>query len=247
MDTRPDLPEPPALDAMLDERALALFLDFDGTLVALAPGPDRIEPRADLAARLSALSERLGGRCAVVSGRGIADIEKHVGPLAVAVAGSHGSDMRQAGGESLGDGPQDLPEAIERQMRDYAADHGIDYEEKPHGGALHYRSKPEAGEGADAFAERLAGEHGWAAQGGKSVVEIVAASANKGAAVRAFMQEQPFAGSLPVFVGDDLTDEAGFAACEELGGFGVLVGTRDGSAARHGLRDVEAVHQWLGL
>ena len=224
-----------------------MFLDFDGTLVALAPGPDAIRPREGLASRLGALAERLEGRCAVVSGRGLSDIEKHIGPLPVAGAGSHGSDMRRADGSALGEGALSLPEDIERRLRAFAAEHGLDYEHKPHGGALHYRSNPDSGEAANAFARSLAEEHGWAAQGGKCVVEIVARSANKGAAVRSFMKESPFAGSRPYFLGDDLTDEAGFAACEEFGGAGIIVGERAETRAQFMLESVTTVHEWLEL
>lgn len=238
---------PPPLASLMDERAVSLFLDFDGTLVELAPGPDAIEPRAGLSAALASLSDRIGGRCAIVSGRGLSDIEKHIGPLPVAGAGSHGSDMRRADGSRLGEGARGLPAIIEQQLRSFAADNALDYEHKPHGGALHYRSNPHAGEAAHAFAEKLSAEHGWAAQSGKCVVEVVAKSANKGAAVRAFMQEAPFAGSRPIFIGDDLTDEAGFAACLESRGTGILVGTREPTAAQFRLPDVTSVHEWLQI
>ncbi|WP_172970223.1 trehalose-phosphatase [Erythrobacter sp. THAF29] len=238
---------PPALQTLIDRGPVALFLDFDGTLVELASGPDGIEPRADLNERLSSLSSRLEGRCAVVSGRGLSDIEKHIGPLSVAGAGSHGSDMRLGDGTPLGEGAQSLPGEIERRLRSYADENSLDYEEKPHGGALHYRSNPDAGPEAHAFAQELAGQHGWAAQSGKCVVEIVEKSANKGAAVHAFMQEAPFAGARPFFIGDDLTDEAGFAACEQFGGAGIIVGERAETRAHFLLENVTAVHEWLDL
>lgn len=224
---------------------IALFLDFDGTLVELASGPDAIRPLPDLAERLTSLAARLSGRCAIVSGRGIADIESHIGPLSIAMAGSHGSDIRDADGAALGAGAKVLPETIEAQLRAFAADTGLVFEQKPHGGAIHYRSHSELGPKAHDFAEKLAQEHGWAAQSGKCVVELVASDANKGSAVRALMETATFSGATPIFIGDDLTDEKGFAACEDLGGFGVLVGNRSSTCARHSLNDVAAVHSWL--
>lgn len=238
---------PPALAALLDDGPVALFLDFDGTLVGLAPGPDAIRPRRDLGERLTALSERLGGRLAVVSGRGIVDIERHVGPLKVASAGSHGADIRRSDGSAMREGPRALPPEIEAGLRDYAARNNLHFENKPHGGALHYRAEPAAGPAADAFAGQLADEHGWSVQRGKCVVEIVPGDADKGGAVDAFMREGPFAGAHPFFIGDDLTDEAGFAACERHGGAGVLVGERAETCARYALNDVGDVHDWLGL
>lgn len=238
---------PPSLETLIGQGPVALFLDFDGTLVELAPGPDAIDPPDRLGQRLAALADRLEGRCALVSGRSIADIEKHIGPLRVAGAGSHGSDMRLGNGKAIGEGAQSLPSEIEKRLRSFAAENALDYEAKPHGGALHYRSNPAAGPDAHAFAESLAQRHGWTAQGGKCVVEIVSPDASKGAAVRAFMQEAPFAGARPFFVGDDLTDEAGFAACEDLGGAGIIVGEREGTCAQYRLEDVKSVHEWLDL
>ncbi len=238
---------PPPIATLGEGQPLAVFLDFDGTLVELAPGPDAIEPLADLAMRLRRLSTRLEGRCAIVSGRAITDIEKHTGPLDVAMAGSHGSDVRAANGTRLGDGALGLPSEIEQQLRAFARAEDVDYEHKPHGGALHYRRNPAKGPQAHAFAEKLAASHGWAAQSGKCVVELVASSANKGSAVATLMETADFVGAHPIFIGDDLTDEAGFRACQDLGGFGILVGEREGSCANYRLETVPHVHQWLEL
>jgi trehalose 6-phosphate phosphatase len=247
MDPPSGLSAPPPLDAFIARGPIALFLDFDGTLVELAHGPDAIAPLPDLAQRLVRLAERMEGRCAIISGRGIADIERHVGSLSVAVAGSHGLDRRRADGSALCAGPQALPEAIAHSLRVFADENGLAYEHKPHGGALHTRAKPDLFDAAKAHAEDLATEHGWVVQGGKHVVEVVARGANKGAALDAFMAEKPFAGAQPVFLGDDLTDEAGFAAAIAQGGEGILIGHRQPSTARLSLPDVAAVHTWLQL
>lgn len=238
---------PPRLADLLDEGPTAIFLDFDGTLVEIASGPDAIVPRAGLADALRALSARLGGRLAVISGRAIADMERHVGRLEIAAAGSHGTDVRTAAGEPLGDGPAGLPESLSSALRGYAEREGLSYEAKPHGGALHYRAAPDRGEAANAFAKALADEHGWKVQGGKDVVELVAQGASKGRAVDLFMGCPPFAGARPFFIGDDLTDEAGFRACEARGGAGIIVGTREPTAASYRLEGVAEVYSWLDL
>ncbi len=247
MDSSLGLRSPPALSSMLKGGAISLFLDFDGTLVDLAPGPDAIRPRPDLAERLTELDARLDGRCALVSGRAISDIESHIGPVPLAAAGSHGLEIRSATGNPIGDTPQGVPPVIERELREFATENDIDYEAKPHGGALHYRSNPARGDEADRFAESLALSHGWSAQRGKCVVELVAKDANKGSAVFKLMQTDAFAGSRPYFIGDDLTDEAGFVACADLGGAGILVGEREPTHARFQLPDVSSVHEWLEL
>ncbi|MEM1051312.1 MAG: trehalose-phosphatase [Pseudomonadota bacterium] len=241
------LSAPPALATLEQGRAVALFVDFDGTLVELAKEPDSIAPAAGLADHLMTLAHRLQGRIAVVSGRTIDDIERHIGPLSIAVAGSHGSDIRSAFGKSLGNVARSLPAQIDAALRTYANENDVIYEHKAHGGALHFRSNPEAGESASAFAKKVASDHGWKAQSGKCVIEIVSGDGNKGSAVRTFMNTPEFQHARPFFVGDDLTDEAGFAACQELGGAGILVGERDETFAQYRLPDVSSVHTWLEI
>ncbi len=247
MDSALKLPSPPTLADLTLERPVALFLDFDGTLIEIAETPEGIVVPGDLAARLVALSQRLEGRLALVSGRAVANLEEHCGPLAVAVAGSHGLSRFSATRERLGKEPAPLPDAVFAALADFAAAEGLSLEEKSHGAALHYRADPSLAERAEAFAGSLAEEHGLMVKRGKYVVELVPPGADKGAAVRAFMDEPPFAGACPVFVGDDVTDEDGFEAARELGGFGVLVGHRAATAARHALADPAAVAEWLGL
>lgn len=238
------LPNPPPLSELVRP---ALFLDFDGTLVEIAAGPDEIVVPERLAERIGALAERLEGRLALVSGRSLKDIERHLGPLELCRAGSHGGDCRRADGTSLGVEPDPLPETAVAALVDFAEERGLSYEPKTHGGALHFRGVPQAGDPARVFAERLAERHDLTVKAGKSVIELVRPGADKGGAVRAFMEEPGFAGSTPVFVGDDLTDEDGFAAAEELGGFGVIVGDRAETRARFRLEGVGETYEWLKL
>ena len=79
------------------------------------------------------------------------------------------------------------------------------------------------------------------------MAELVRPGANKGGAVRAFMAETAFAGAMPIFIGDDVTDEDGMAAAIECGGFGIAVGERECEIARYALANVATVHQWLDL
>lgn len=242
-----NLPAPPPLEQLLASRRPALFLDFDGTLVELASTPDSIRPLPDMSERLRVLADRLENRIALISGRALADIERHIGPLPVAGAGSHGGEVRAADGRAIGAPPGVFPAAIEMEMRAFAAKHAIDYEAKPHGGALHYRSRPEMGDAVTDFGRTLAIAHGWKAQEGKCVVELVKGDSDKGSAVRSLMATSPFAGATPVFIGDDLTDEAGFSVSIEMGGVGIVVGARAETKATHRLPDVASVHKWLNL
>lgn len=243
-----ELGPPPSLASLEAAGPVALFLDFDGTLVEIAPTPETISVPEGLAASLEGIARRLGGRLALVSGRSTANIAEHLGNPAIARAGSHGMERLTAGGSRLGPEPAPLSPAIGEAMRAFAGSHkGVEYEPKTHGAALHFRAAPELEHAAIAFAERQAVLHGLWVKLGKSVVELVNQGADKAGAVRAFMGGEPFAGALPVFVGDDVTDEDGFRAAGELGGFGIIVGAKEGTLARHCLNSPAKVHEWLGL
>lgn len=241
------LPAPPPLAQIGAGGPIALFLDFDGTLVDLAATPEGIAVPIRLASDLARLSRRLEGRLALVSGRSIADLERHCGPLAVGCAGSHGAQRRHADGSAMSAAPESLPAEALAQVARFARSKGIVYEPKPHGAALHSRAVPEQEEACALFMADVAKAHGLVVKRGKRVAELVRPGADKGEAVRAFLDHEPFAGSRPVFVGDDETDEDGFAACAQLGGFGITVGPRESRSAAYRLADPAAVHEWLEL
>ena len=224
----------------------ALFLDFDGTLVELAETPDAISVPTGLAPLLARLNERLGGRLALVTGRSIAGLERHLRCTGLALSGSHGIELRLANGRSLTAGQRhDLEPARERLKRLAAETPGLLVEDKPFGVALHYRQAPEQADAVAAVMEELGEASGLSLQKGKMVIELRPAGADKGDAVRAFMAEPEFAGARPLFLGDDMTDEHAFAAAAELGGAGILVGPPRPTTAQWRLENVGAVIDWL--
>ncbi len=235
-------PDPPL--SLLDNAAL--FLDFDGTLVELAEAPDAIRVSPGLAPLLERLLKRLEGRLALVTGRSIGGLERHLSCSGIAVSGSHGLELRLADGRVL---PvpvrHDLGPARERLGRLAQEVPGLLVEDKPFGVALHYRRAPEqAGRVADMMTA-LEGQSGLEVQKGKMVIELRPPGADKGDAVRAFMMEPDFAGARPLFIGDDMTDEHAFAAAADLGGAGILVGPPRPTAAKWRLNNVAAVTDWL--
>lgn len=222
--------------------ALALFLDFDGTLVELAPSPDAVEVSADLVTEISTASAAFGGAVAVVSGRPIADLDRYL-PIRLPLAGGHGSERRRADGAleatSLDNGA--AADRIAASIAEFVEDHqGLLLEKKSAGVALHYRHAPELRDESLTRMRAAAEAEGFGVIDGKMVAEARPEGLNKGEALRAFMAEAPFAGRLPVFIGDDTTDEDGFAAAQELGGIGVKVGDGE-TAARLRTPDVHSV------
>ena len=238
---------PPPLGDLRARGSIALFLDFDGTLVELATTPEGISVPETLSDQLGRLRERLDGRLALVSGRAVSNLEKHLGPLTIACAGSHGASRRLADGSRLGAEALALPEAASSELAEYAKAKGFDLENKDHGAALHYRRAPSLEQSGLAFAQQLAQRHDLAVKTGKFVIELVHRGADKAGAVEAFMAEPTFAGALPIFIGDDVTDEDGFAAVGAMGGFGIVVGDRSPTKARYRLSSPAQVHDWLEL
>ena len=227
-------------------RRPALFLDLDGVLAPLAPTPDAVGPDPRRSSVLRALSERLDGRVAIVSGRPLEEIDRIAEGAVLPASGVHGLERRTAGGRLIEAEPHEAVREAVAAFQAFARERpGLIVEDKAVAAGLHYRADPSHAEAAEALARDLAARTGLKLQPGKLVLELKTPGADKGTALAAFMAEPPFSGSVPVMVGDDLTDEHGFEAAEALGGFGVLVGAPRRTAARHGLADVGEVLDWL--
>lgn len=232
-----------------DLEPVSLFVDFDGTLVDLVDNPGEIRVDDALQHLLAELNAALSGRFALVSGRSIAQLDGFLGPLGarLTLVGSHGVELRRAGGKLTAPERPSSLDAVERDLAGFAAAYpGLHVELKSHGAALHYRAAPQHEAAAYAFCRDLARATGLVLQTGKMMVEL-REPGDKGDAVKVLMREPPMAGAPPLFVGDDLTDEAGFSAARALGGAGVLVGGRGPTAALYRLENVEAVRAWLAM
>lgn len=247
-DAIPQRRPPPLLDD-----GCALFLDVDGTLLDFAIHPDGVRLPAGALDTIGRLSDRLGGALALVSGRPLAQLDGLFAPLELPAAGLHGQQLRRSVATTDAVDPADARDGdpalarLKHEALALAARHpGILVEDKGSNLALHWRTAPEAAADLRALAEsHLPALHNYRLQPGDHVIELVPADVDKGRAVEALMANPPFRGRTPVFVGDDLTDEFGFAAAHALGGWSVLVGVRAGSRAVHALADPAAVHAWL--
>ena len=224
----------------------AVFLDLDGTLIEIAQRPDEVTRSARLDALLARLPAAMNHAVAIVSGRTVADLDRLLAPHGLPVAGIHGLERRRADGKVIRapvalDWMQGACDAMER----FAATHpGLLLENKGVSLALHYRSRPELEHAVQQFVADLELPVAAERLQGRKVMEVKPRQMNKGAAIQAFMSEPPFAGRTPVFAGDDVTDESGFAVVNELGGVSVKVGT-GATAASWSLPGVSDVLDWL--
>ena len=204
----------------------ALFLDFDGTLVDIAPQPEAVIVPPALIHTLEQLNGYLGGALALISGRPIEQIDAFLRPLVLPAAGVHGAERRSANGELALASTHSL-EVVEKAALALAHQHpALRVEAKRGSIALHFRQAPQLeAECVTTMQGAVEQSPGLTLLRGKMVVEAKPGGASKGAAIEAFMQEPPFAGRTPVFVGDDITDEVGFATVQRMRGLGMKVGT----------------------
>lgn len=224
----------------------ALFLDFDGTLVELAPTPEAIEVPESLGPLLERWRDRLDGALALVSGRSLDSLQRHM-PQPLAMAGSHGAEWCDSAGQR-DQAVQHAPEfaRLKRALIDYASREGLLYEDKGHALALHFRQQPESQPALDREIERrLAGaESDIRLIRGNAVRELQPVGVDKGAALARFMQRAPFRGRRPVYLGDDTTDEDAFEWVNARGGLTVKVGSGP-TKARERLADPRTVLDFM--
>jgi trehalose 6-phosphate phosphatase len=210
----------------LDPKSIALLLDVDGTMVDVAPSPNEVHVSDELIQSLERLFELTGGALALVSGRPIADLDQLFSPLQLTVIGGHGAEMRLRGGEVV-NAAKPLSDDFRRQLAGAATpDSGIIVEDKGYSLALHYRNVPQH---EDRLRSHIAaGRAAFPGEAtkvlpGKAMFEVMRPGVNKGDGVRALMTLPPFAGRMPVFIGDDVTDESVFAVLPSLRGKGFSV------------------------
>lgn len=235
-------PRPP-----LPARDWALFLDVDGCLLEFAASPDKVVVPPRLLACLRRLSTWLDGSLALVSGRSVDTLDALFAPVQLPCAGLHGLQRRNRDGAIVMPVAPPMLRTVAADARALAASRpGVVAEDKGISLALHWRAAPQAEPVLRAFAQTaLRRLPDYRLQSGDHVVELRPIGSDKGDAITAFLDEPPFHGRMPVFAGDDLTDEHGFAVVNARGGFSILVGEREPSAACFALRDPAQVLDWL--
>lgn len=232
----------------IDFETDALFLDLDGTLIDIAPSPDEVVAPQQLVASLRTIAQRLGGALAVVSGRPIATIDALFAPLRLPAAGVHGAEVRlEAGQANVSRPAPPIPNDVRWLLAPLAEIPGVLVEDKTIAIAVHFRQAPSAADRVRKIVEAAVSAHGGdqlSIVPGKCVLEIKHAQFSKGTAVSEFMARKPWAGRRPLFVGDDVTDEAAFAVLPKWNGVGIAVGTaRPGATV--GFATAAEVRGWL--
>ncbi|RYF25599.1 MAG: trehalose-phosphatase [Comamonadaceae bacterium] len=223
----------------------ALFLDFDGTLADIAAQPHAVQVLPEVVPTLQALHQHLGGALAIVTGRTMADIDYFLAPLKLPLACEHGAQYRMGNGYTGGVPSPDLTPVIEALRPLLSLYPQLLLEPKSAGLALHYRQAIELEPLCQTTMEQaLLQVPGMELMQGKCVLEVKPSGPSKGRAIADFMRQAPFHGRTPIFVGDDVTDEAGFAATQELGGTAVKVGPGDTLALAR-VESPAAVRTWL--
>lgn len=236
--------QPPSADFDLAQRSI--FLDFDGTLVPITARPDDVVVSERTRNAVAALATAMPGRLAIVSGRTLAAIRDYFPGIPLSVAGSHGLELETIGGRRITPKrPAELDGIVDELQALADRVPGVLVESKDFGAAIHYREAPGAQPACEALAYVLADRTGFDVQPGKMVYELTLPGSDKGRAVIAMMAEAPMAGTVPVFVGDDLTDEKGFAAVRQLGGEAVLVGAERETRATSRIAAQGDVIGWL--
>jgi trehalose 6-phosphate phosphatase len=237
----------PAVPSNLHE--IAILLDVDGTILDIAPTPDRVRASASLCRTLARLAERTGGATALVSGRSLADLDRIFAPLRLPAIGGHGAEIRP----SADDVPhraaaRDLDSGLRRRLADVAAaGAGVLMEDKGYSMALHYRLAPEQAGTVKKAVEAIRSAYpdgSIEVLPGKSVIEVKRAGFDKGTALRELMAHPAFAGRRPIFIGDDTTDEAAFAVLPEFRGLPISVGRAVVGVDNH-LDSPRDVRRWL--
>ena len=222
------------MDALPPFDRAALLLDMDGTLLDIAPTPDSVVVPPDLPPTLIRLRHRLGGAVAVITGRPVEQIDALLPEIVPTVAGEHGGALRPAPGAPLRRAPlPDLPAGLLDAAAQVAAmDPTVILERKARGFVLHYRQAPAAGPALRAAVAALIAPHpALQLLAAHMAWEVRPRGADKGSAVRDVMALPAFAGRLPVFIGDDVTDEDAMRPARAMGGAGLFVPEVFGNAA----------------
>ena len=256
LDNDPDHDRPEAIAPLIlaTPSAYALFVDFDGTLADIAPSPELVKVEPGLPQDIIRLQGLLGGAVAVVTGRRISEVNRHLAPAQLPGSGLHGLEFRSAPfgaeettghAEQIGIGlPPALFDAVVALTR---AMTGVWLENKGPILSIHYRQAPEFASELGIKLARLLNEQsfGFHVKQGRAVFELIPNGTSKGTALAEIMRHAPFAGRRPIMIGDDLADEEAFAVARAADGWGLTVRGEHFHAGDESFGSASEVRRWL--
>jgi len=227
----------------------ALFLDFDGTLVDIAPSPGAISVPDELTSLLGRLNCALGGALAIITGRSVTDLERYLAPLQPVIAGVHGAELRLAPDRFASSAAPISPAVVAAVSTMRERFDGVEVEVKGCSIAVHYRANPEAGPAIERDLRGLLSEsHSEITVcPGRKVLELMPAHVSKGAAIETLLRFPPFHGRRPLVIGDDFADESAFQAAERNGGMGLKVAGEHFPKCVADFEEPSEVRDWLSV
>jgi trehalose 6-phosphate phosphatase len=241
----------PVLQQIAGARSIVVFLDFDGTLVALRQFPDEVQLEPAVRATLESLASRGDIMMAIVSGREMWDLRRRVGIPGIVYAGEHGMEIRGRGLQFIEPGAlarRGVIKLISRELTDSFRElPGVFVEEKHLTLAVHYRlaRRDDTAEIRDRVRAvvDMAGAQA-ELRPGKMVWEILPRTGwRKGAAADWIYKSLQPGDGLPLYAGDDAADEDAFRHLN--GWITIHVGCDDSTAARYTLAGPDEVHRFL--
>ena len=208
-------------DYLSHQQGYCLFLDIDGTLADFTLNPkDSVIPTSTLT--LLQKIQTHGVKIAAVTGRSLAEARQMLSPLTLPIAATHGleiafddsSDHNETNVVSVN--IIELAVITESIIQSCIPFDDFIVENKPYSVALHFRKNPALADAAyTIMVETLKSHDNWTLKSGKYVWEVVPKGANKGSAILALLKKMQSNKSVfPIFIGDDITDEAGFMAVQ---------------------------------
>ena len=235
--------------AFIRDQNVALLLDVDGTLLEIAATPDRVRVPASLRNTLQLSRDRQQGAMALFSGRPLKELDDLFSPCVFPASGLHGTEVRLPGGRVIR--PEIDPRSLDCARRWLGLmqqeNRGLFLEDKGLVLAMHFRLAPRMAAEVEMVMKEMARDLGdsFVVRQGKCVYELAPRGFDESTAIRLLMGEPEFSGRIPVFVGDDPSDEIGFQAVNDIGGHSIRVGNLEQTAARYRFSSVSTVVAWL--
>jgi trehalose 6-phosphate phosphatase len=250
--------EPDRIKHLIGSRHLCLFLDYDGTLTQIAQRPQDAALSMEARELLKPLSKSDKCELAIVSGRALQDIKKLVGLKNITYVGNHGVEIEGPDlnfKHSVPTGYRNDLKQISVVLHDaFAGTEGVIIEDKGYSISLHYRLVepkiiPLVKENFKKAVAAYVQKKRIAVRDGKMVLEVrPPLDWDKGKAVLWLLEKKCALRKnieiLPIYIGDDVTDEDAFAILKNKG-LTIVVGTSEQSQAQYYLNDTTEVIEFL--